>query len=586
MQMLLRRLASPPSSHRSRKFLSSKSHSNKKYQDRRVMKNPYEEERQVFPWRQQQKSSAAAVVTEYRILALYRFVPLVSLQNKDQLSIDNASLAWDEQTLMNHPERHPDLAQLQSELYTMLRKYETRGTLLIAPEGINGTICYPYPPPSAAAGSSAATASEATAVDDSNEYESNQDDDPVASFLCNHPLFGGPGLRTRSSVWKDDNREQAFQRLKIKIKPEIVTLGLGRPMMIHNDNHSSLDTAITAAAQQQNQRNNRHEHNQLANPNIIKGHYLTPHQWDTLAIQDPNVLVIDTRNTYEIEIGTFENAVNPNTDNFSDFPSYLEKLADEFDWCQQKPMTQEHEKGAGKEECDNDSIKNTPSTNTKKKKEKKPPPKAIAMFCTGGIRCEKATSYAIQSNLFPKNLPIYHLEGGILSYLDEVAKRRERRRIDNEEQEGGGDGGERSTFQGECFVFDKRVAVTEGLQPSTRYVKCYGCRGPMDRRLIEDTDENDSSIIQEEDNNNDVDCDADIKKKKREEYEQLLIGIRNLPPLTYDITSSKWYIPGLTCPRCHDGTSRESLERFVQRKNQMEICEREGKSHFQDNGPK
>ena len=89
-------------------------------------------------------------ISEYRILALYRFTPLVSTNHPPSNDDTNTSSSWDDQSLMKHPERHPQLLQLQSELYATLRRYETRGTLLIAPEGINGTICYPYPPPLAA----------------------------------------------------------------------------------------------------------------------------------------------------------------------------------------------------------------------------------------------------------------------------------------------------------------------------------------------------------------------------------------------------------------------------------------------------
>ena len=443
---------------------------------------------------------------------------------------------------------------------------------MIAPEGINGTICYPYPPPLAATacvegnGDVANSTAQVGTKYDSNKEE--EEDDPVKSFICNHPLFGGEGLRTRSSVWKEhstktddkciDNNnnnsrpQQAFQRLKIKIKPEIVTLGLGRP----------ITNPITHTP---SSNKDRHLQNQLANPNITKGQYLNPRQWDD-AMKDPNVLVIDTRNSYEIDIGTFESAVDPQTKHFSEFPDYLTKLAGEYDWDYQEASNNQVQK-----EQDDETTTNETTTTTKKK----PPPKAIAMFCTGGIRCEKATSYALQSNLFPSNLPIYHLEGGILSYLDDVAKRKEQNGKGEEDGEGGGGS---STFHGECFVFDKRVALTEGLEPSNKYISCHGCRGPMDRRLLDD-------VVPDDDGTAASTMTADLQQKKKE-YEQLLMGIRNLPPLTYDNTTQRWYVPGLTCPRCHDGTTRESFERFAQRKEQMEICAREGKSHFQDNGRK
>ena len=599
---------------------------------------------------QQQEEQRRPVVTEYRILALYRFISLISP---------------DEQTLMKHPERHPRLAQLQSELYTTLRRYETRGTLLLAPEGINGTICYPYPPPPPTRLLAAAAADQDqddnnanVAVAVAGNYYDNEDDDPVKSFICNHPLFGGEGLRTRSSVWKENQQhdddddddvdddcnnnnndettnrnnsycnnthqqqqqqgnnrpQQAFQRLKIKIKPEIVTLGLGRPIISNNPIIITPTNAIPTVLLEKEQQ--RHVYNQKANPNITKGTYLNSRQWDE-AMKNPNVLVIDTRNSYEIDIGSFESAIDPQTKHFSEFPEYLERLADEFDWSklQNIPKQGEIEDMQQQEQCDaavngngngnggpNNNATTTPSSSSSatsvnneeepaiKMKKKKPPPTAIAMFCTGGIRCEKATSYALQSNLFPQNLPIYHLEGGILSYLDDVAKRGSDDDTEREEQEKEGGGGS-STFHGECFVFDKRVALTEGLEPSNKFISCHGCRGPMDRRLLEEEEEeeidndNDGATCADTGNDNNS-TNMEEEEKKKKEYEQLLMGIRNLPPLSYDSNSQRWYVKGLTCPRCHDGTTRESFERFAQRKEQMEICAREGKSHFQDNGRK
>jgi UPF0176 protein len=206
---------------------------------------------------------------------------------------------------------------------------------------------------------------------------------------------------------------------------------------------------------------------------------------------------------------------------------------------------------------------------------KKAPPKAIAMFCTGGIRCEKATSYALQSHLFPETMPIYHLEGGILAYLDYVAKQKNHDIRSNDEHDDEADSCRpRSTFHGECFVFDKRVAVTEGLQPSKNYVPCYGCRGPMDRRLLLSVYEN--NCLRK---NESAECNQSFIPSK---YQTLMQGIPNLPALHYDPRTKQHFLPGLTCPRCHDGTTRESLERFAQRKEQMEICAREGKSHFRD----
>ena len=165
-----------------------------------------------------------------------------------------------------------------------------------------------------------------------------------------------------------------FHRAKVKFKKEIVTLGV-----------DGLD------------------------PTELCGTYVKPKDWNAL-ISDPEVLLIDTRNSYEIEIGSFKNAVNPNTENFRDFPSYV-------------------------------------AQNLDKNKHKK-----VAMCCTGGIRCEKSTAY-LKMQGFEH---VYHLEGGILKYLEEI-----------KEQD--------SLWQGECFVFDSRVAVNHRLEKG-QYDQCYACR--------------------------------------------------------------------------------------------------------------
>jgi predicted sulfurtransferase len=232
------------------------------------------------------------------------------------------------------------------------------------------------------------------------------------------------------------------------------------------------------------------------------------------------------------------------------------------------------------------------------------------MFCTGGIRCEKATSYAIQSNIFPKGLPVYHLEGGILAYLDHVATRTDEGGDGEMSKENETDGDEeceprtgvseesldcattnskkncknqkpspsttKSTFHGECFVFDKRVAVTEGLRPSKKYISCHGCRGPMDYRLMLQPPH--------ADDRNSTDDEAVDGGMEAAKYQTLAAGIPDLPPLRYDTKTRRHYLPGLTCPRCHASTTRESLERFAERNRQVEICKREGRVHFQDLG--
>lgn len=284
----------------------------------------------------------------------------------------------------------------------------------------------------------------------------------------------------------------------------------------------------------------------------------------------------------------------------------MEGLADEFDWsgyndddgADGKKTIGEVVNGESEVALSASSITKANNDGSDKAKKKPPPPQGIAMFCTGGIRCEKATSYAIQSNLFPKDLPIYHLEGGILAYLDDVAKRDANDVVDETKNEGSdgnklhqgnvtkeqenGTSSKSSTFRGECFVFDKRVAVKEGLKPSSNYISCHGCRGPMDHRLLSPSNDNlDTKINDGEGNTKNYNAEKNEAAKK---YQALAQGIPNLPALHYDTTTKRHYLPGLTCPRCHSSTTRESLERFASRERQIDICKREGKAHFLDQG--
>lgn len=173
------------------------------------------------------------------------------------------------------------------------------------------------------------------------------------------------------------SEDNPFYRTKVKLKNEIVTMGV-----------EDID------------------------PCYITGTYVKPQDWNEL-ISDPEVLVIDTRNHYEYEIGTFERAVNPETDAFREFPEFVK---------------------------DNlDPVKH----------------KKIAMFCTGGIRCEKSTAYLKQQGFNE----VYHLQGGILKYLEEVPE-------------------EQSLWRGECFVFDNRVTVNHKLERGS-YDQCHACRMPI-----------------------------------------------------------------------------------------------------------
>src|SRR5690606_15378493 len=171
--------------------------------------------------------------------------------------------------------------------------------------------------------------------------------------------------------------DMPFYRSKVKLKKEIVTMGV-----------EDID------------------------PTHIVGTYVKPKDWNAL-ISDPDVTLIDTRNHYEVQIGTFKGAIDPNTTSFREFPEYSKKHLD-------------------------------PAKNKK-----------VAMFCTGGIRCEKSTAYLKQQGFEE----VYHLEGGILKYLEEVPE-------------------DESLWQGECFVFDNRVTVNHQLQKG-HYDQCHACRMPI-----------------------------------------------------------------------------------------------------------
>lgn len=178
--------------------------------------------------------------------------------------------------------------------------------------------------------------------------------------------------------WKEAHSETPpFPRMKVRLKREIVTMG-----------QPDVD------------------------PQARVGHYVEPQDWNDL-IRDPEVAVIDTRNDYEVAIGTFDGAIDPKTASFGEFPAWWEANKDRF-----------HNK-------------------------------KIAMFCTGGIRCEKSTNYLLGQGVEE----VFHLKGGILKYLEDVPA-------------------QESTWQGDCFVFDARVSVGHGLRKGP-HMLCHGCRQPI-----------------------------------------------------------------------------------------------------------
>ncbi|MGB0561693.1 MAG: rhodanese-related sulfurtransferase [Spirulinaceae cyanobacterium] len=236
----------------------------------------------------------------------------------------------------------PDCPEKQQQLIADSQHWSIRGTILLAPEGINGTI----------AGTPAAV---------------NQ----ALSELRRDRRLADLNVKTSTAAtWP-------FNQLKIKVKPEIVTFG-----------HPEV------------------------NPQQQVGTYVEPQDWNDV-IQDPEITLIDTRNTYEVAIGTFQGAANPQIGSFRDFPNYVKTHLD----------PQKHPK--------------------------------VAMFCTGGIRCEKASAYLLQQGFEA----VYHLQGGILNYLAAVPP-------------------EQSRWQGECFVFDDRIALGHNLEPG-HYRLCGHCGYPI-----------------------------------------------------------------------------------------------------------
>jgi UPF0176 protein len=290
-----------------------------------------------------------------------------------------------------------DLPALRRGLLKLASARAVRGTILLATEGVNGTICGP---------------------------------EAGVEVVLAH-LRQVRGLE-RLEVRFSRAGQQPFHRLRVRLKREIVTLGQPgvRPYLA-----SSVGT------------------------------HVSPRQWDAL-IHDPDTLVVDTRNAYEVAIGSFEGAIDPGTDSFRDFPAWVER--------QLRPLVERRR------------------------------PRAIALFCTGGIRCEKATAYLQQQGFEG----VHHLQGGILRYLEEIPE-------------------ERSSWRGECFVFDQRVALNHRLEAGEHSL-CHACGLPLsaaDRQL-------------------------------------------------------ESYVEGVSCRHCLDRFSEVDRQRFAERQRQLERARRRGAAHL------
>ena len=236
----------------------------------------------------------------------------------------------------------PDYEALREPLLDVCREAGIKGTLLLAEEGLNGTV--------------------------SGTREGL--DTLLAYLRSDHRL---EDLEHKESV----HESQPFLRMKVKLKREIVTMGVPG-----------------------------------VDPKRVVGSYVAPRDWNAL-LDDPEVVLVDTRNDYEYAIGSFDGAIDPQIETFREFPAWVEKNLD-------------------------------PARNRK-----------VAMFCTGGIRCEKASSYLLEQGFEE----VYHLRGGILKYLEEVPE-------------------DDTRWHGECFVFDERVAVDHRLQRG-HYDQCFACRHPV-----------------------------------------------------------------------------------------------------------
>ena len=286
-----------------------------------------------------------------------------------------------------------DLVALQDQLYEICNKNNVMGTILIANEGVNGTI------------SAKPREIEKTLI-------SIQKDDRFSEIEIKY----------------SSTNKQPFHKMRVRLKKEIVTIGLPK-----------------------------------INPNKTVGTYVKPEEWNDI-ISDPDVILIDTRNKFEIKIGSFKNALDPRTTSFRDFPEWVKKFKQD-------------------------------KTNTNKK---------IAMYCTGGIRCEKASSLMKEEGFNE----VYHLQGGILKYLEQVEK-------------------EKSLWEGECFVFDDRVCLTENLEVGS-YKMCFACR----------------------------------------------------MPITEDELNDDRYEEGISCLYCYDKTTKDKKDRFESRQKQIELSKLRGEKHI------
>lgn len=285
----------------------------------------------------------------------------------------------------------PDYKALREPLLAECERRGVKGTILLAAEGINGTI--------------------AGSPDHVREVLRHLRSDERLADL-EHKESG--------------STEMPFLRMKVRLKKEIVTLGVPE-----------------------------------VNPARMAGTYVKPEEWNRL-LDDPNVVLVDVRNDYEVELGTFKGALNPRTKSFSELPQWVAQEA---------------------------ALRAKPK---------------VAMFCTGGIRCEKSTAYLRMAGFEE----VYHLQGGILKYLEVMPE-------------------EQSLWEGECFVFDERVAIGHGLKQG-KYELCRSCRMPV--------------------------SEADKQ--------------------------SAYYIAGVSCPKCYETRSEEKKRSLAERHRQVQLAKARNDAHL------
>lgn len=286
----------------------------------------------------------------------------------------------------------PDHARLRQPLKLLCEELRVSGGIILAPEGINGSIC-------------------ATRESVEKVLAFIQSDDRlkglrrVESPVSPEEEAIHHGHTSSSPLAAGEDAPFRWDHVRVKLKKEIVSLGMP-----------------------------------AVSPIEKVGKYVSPRDWNAL-ISDPDTVVIDVRNNYETRIGKFKGAVDPCTRAFREFPSWVE---DEFQPSEPENGHSEVEVYGANGSTENQLEISKPKT-----------PQRVAMYCTGGIRCEKASSFLLSKGFEE----VYHLEGGILKYLEEVPETE-------------------SLWEGECFVFDKRVSVEHGLAQGTHKL-CYGCKQPV-----------------------------------------------------------------------------------------------------------